>query len=103
MENQNCGRGDKLEYDADVGSPAANLLETKILLNSTISDVKKGARFCNADLKDHFLGSPMKDPKYMKVHISKFVPDIIDKYKLRNKIDDNGFVYIRILKGMYGL
>ena len=29
---------DKLDYNDDVGSLAANLLETKILINSTISD-----------------------------------------------------------------
>ena len=28
--------GDKLEYDKDSGSPAASLLETKMLLNSVI-------------------------------------------------------------------
>ena len=30
--------GDKLSYPDDAGSPAANLLETKILINSVISD-----------------------------------------------------------------
>ena len=37
--------GDRLSYSHDAGSPAASLLETKILLNSTISDSHKGARF----------------------------------------------------------
>ena len=32
--------GDHLTYNADAGSPAANMLETKIILNSTISDAK---------------------------------------------------------------
>ena len=95
--------GDKLHYNADAGSPTANLLETKILLNSTISDAHKGARFCTADLKDHFLGSPMKEPEFMRVHISKFPKDIIERYNLYDKMDDQGFVYIRIRKGMYGL
>ena len=43
---------DKLSYNADVGAPAANILETKILINSTISDAKKGAQFMLVDLKD---------------------------------------------------
>ena len=30
--------GDKLSYDEDAGSPATDLLETKLLANSTISD-----------------------------------------------------------------
>ena len=44
--------GDKLTYDTDSGSPAIDILETKMLLNSIISDAKKyGARFLSMDLK----------------------------------------------------
>ena len=32
---------DKLEYSYNAGSPAANLLETKIIINSVISDKKR--------------------------------------------------------------
>ena len=95
--------GDKLTYAEDAASPATDLLETKILLNSTISDASKGARFLSADLKDFFLVSPMKTPEYMKVHISKFSPDIIAQYKLEQLQDSNGYIYIKIKKGMYGL
>ena len=35
--------GEKLDYDRDTASPAANLLGTKIILNSTISDADKDA------------------------------------------------------------
>lgn len=69
--------GDRLTYGSDAASPATDLLETKILLNSTISDAHRGAKFLSADLKDFFLASPMRSPEYMKVHISKFPPDII--------------------------
>ena len=64
--------GDKLLYDKDAGSPAANLLETKVLLNSTISDANKGARFMSLDIKDHFLATPMRDPEYMRVSFKYF-------------------------------
>ena len=46
--------GDKLTYNADAGAPAANMLETQILVNSTISESKQGARFMSADLKGFF-------------------------------------------------
>ena len=46
--------GDRLPYKEDAGSPATNLLETKILLNSTISDADKGTRFVSEDTKNHF-------------------------------------------------
>ena len=59
--------GDRLSYHEDPRSPAASLLETKILLNSIISDAKRGARFMSLDLKDCFLATPMNRPEYMKV------------------------------------
>ena len=43
---------DRLPCKKDIGLAAANLLETKILLNSTISDVNKGIRFILASIKD---------------------------------------------------
>ena len=44
--------GDKLDYKEDASSPATSILETKLLLNSEISDAKKGAHFISSDLKD---------------------------------------------------
>jgi len=45
--------GDKLTYADDAGSPAASLIETKLLINSVIST--PGAKFISMDLKYHFL------------------------------------------------
>jgi len=74
--------GYKLRYPGDPASPAASLLDTKLMLNSTISDAKNDARFLSADLKDHFLAYPMDRREYMKVSIEFFWPDIIDQYNL---------------------
>ena len=68
--------GDKLEYAEDSGSPATDLTETKVLLNSTISDPKKGAKFLSMDLKDMFLNTPMKEPEYMKIPYKYFPSDL---------------------------
>ena len=57
--------GDKLQYLEDAGPPASNIIETKILLNSVISDACKGARFMSMDLKDYFLNTPMHRPEYI--------------------------------------
>ena len=94
--------GDRLSYPDDPASPAASLLDTKMIINSTISDSKRGARFMSADLKDHFLASPMNRPEYMKIPYKYFPDDIIQKYNLQNKVS-NGYIYIKIKKGMYGL
>ena len=95
--------GDKLDYPNDPASPAAGLLETKLLLNSVISDAHKGARFMSMDLKDHFLASPMDRPEYMRIHRRHIPPDIFEKYNLNTVVTIDGFVYIKIKKGMYGL
>ena len=94
--------GDKLEYEFDSGSPTTDLTETKVLINSVISDAKDGARFLSMDLKDMFLHTPMERPEYMKVPLKYFPPDIITKYAL-HKLVHRGYIYIKIIKGMYGL
>ena len=49
--------GDKLNHDNDSGSLAASLLETKLLINSVISDTSKGSRFMSLDLKGFLYNS----------------------------------------------
>jgi hypothetical protein len=95
--------GDKLPYEEDAGAPAASLFKTKLLINSTISDSHKGARFMCADLKDHFLATPMKDPEYMRIHYKYFSPAMRQQYNLESIVHTDGYVYIKIKKGMYGL
>jgi hypothetical protein len=95
--------GDKLPYDDDAGSPAASLLETKLILNSTISDAVKGAQFLCADLKDHFLATPMKAPEFMRIKYKYFPVAICQQYNLANLLATDDYIYIRINKGMYGL
>ena len=55
------------------------------------------------DIKNFFLGSPMHRPEYMKLHITDFLPDIVDRYQLHSLMSPSQYVYIRINKGMYGL
>ena len=45
---------DKLDYSYEMASPTTSLTETKILINSVISDANKGARFMTIDIKDFF-------------------------------------------------
>jgi hypothetical protein len=91
--------GDKLSYPDDAGSPAANILETKKLINSVISDAKTGARFMSADAKVFFLNSPMQRPEYMKVSYDHIPEDIKRKYNLASKVTQSGHLYIKIKKG----
>ena len=95
--------GDRLTCNYDTGSPAANLLETKLLVNSIISDAHTGARFFSADIQNYFLATPMDQPEYMRVKYKYFPADIRKRYQLDNIVTVDGYIYIRINKGMYGL
>ena len=46
--------GDRLSYHLDACSPADDVPETKIMLNSMISYPRKGARFMSLDIKEYF-------------------------------------------------
>ena len=95
--------GYRLNYPYDAGSPTANLIETKVILNSTISDARHGARFMSDDIKDYFLATTMVRAAFMKVHSRHIPEDIMRKYELHNKFTSDGYVYIHIKKGMYGV
>ena len=95
--------GDRLNYAEDAGAPAASLLETKLLVNSVISDSPKGARFFTCDLKDFYLATPMEHPEYMKIPLSSVPDDITNKYNLQQLKTPTNHICIKIKKGMYGL
>ena len=96
--------GDKLEYHHDAASPTAALLDTKLIFNSTISDHKKhGSKFCSIDIKDFFLQTIMEESEYLRIHSKYFSKEFINTYKIHNLINKDGYVYCKIVKGMYGL
>ncbi len=76
------------------------MVSSKLLWNSTIS--MKGACFAGANIKNMYLDMPLDQCEYMKMPLSLFLQDIIEHYGLLNKAM-NGYVYMEIRKGMYGL
>ena len=74
--------GDKVKYIYDASSPSTTILETKILINSTIFDSHQGARFLTLDIHNFFLCSTMPQPEYMCIHCRYIPPDIIRRYDL---------------------
>ena len=92
--------GNLVDYPGIVYTPTADLTTAKILFNSIIST--KNARFCNIDLKDFYLNTPMARYEYMLVPINMIPQDIFDEYKLKDLVS-NGKVLVEIRKGMYGL
>ena len=76
------------------------MVSSKILWNSVIST--DDARFAGADIKNMYLATPLDRYEYMKMPIALFPQDIIEHYGLNDKVL-NGYVYMEIRKGMYGL
>ncbi len=93
--------GNLINYPDDVGTPTANLLLIKIFLNSVI--LTKGAKFANADLANFYLMTPLKRPKYAKIKLSDIPEEVIKEYKLHQYVTPDGWVYIKVARGMYGL
>ena len=66
-------KGERLSCPDEMGSPTANILETKILANSTMSHAKYGARFLSVDILNDFLATPMVRPEYKHVEFNYLV------------------------------
>jgi len=92
--------GDKVDYPGETSTKTAELVTCKILINSVLST--PGAKFMCMDLKDFYLGNPLPRKEYMRIAIVDLPQAIIDYYNL-NEYDHNGYVYVEISKGMYGL
>ena len=91
--------GDRLEYFNATAAPAASLIESKLLFNSTISQSSKNARFLTLDIKDFFLQTDMENCEYMKIHAKYFCTELRNKYNIDALISNDGYVYCKIKKG----
>jgi hypothetical protein len=93
--------GNRVHYLGNAGTPTANLLSVKPLINSTIST--PDAKYMTMDMKDFYLNTPMARYKYMQQRIANMLDDVIKHYSLTNLATPDGYVYCEIQKGMYGL
>ena len=95
-----CG-GNLIVYEFDASTKTADLPTVKCHLNSVLST--RNARFMTLDLKDFFLGTPLVDFEYMRIP-RHCIPDVImDLYNLWDMVEPDGYIYVRIERGMYGL
>jgi hypothetical protein len=92
--------GNRLDYSGDVATYTADITTFKILINSTLST--SDAAMMMMDIKNYYLGTPLPRFEYMKILLSWFPAEIVDKYNL-DALAVDGWVYIEIRKGMYGL
>jgi hypothetical protein len=92
--------GDRIDYSGDVATSRADITTFKILINSTLST--EDASMMMIDIKNYYLGTPLPRFEYMKMLLSRFPKEIVQKYNL-NALAVNVWVYIEIRKDMYGL
>jgi hypothetical protein len=92
--------GDILDYSGDVATSTADITTFKILINSTLST--EDVAMMMMDIKNYYISTPLPRFEYMKMLLSRFPEEIIQRYNI-NALAVDGWVYIEIRKGMYGL
>jgi hypothetical protein len=92
--------GDRIDYPGERSTKNADLTTSKCLWNSVVSTDE--AMYMCVDVKNLYLITLIDRPYYMRLAINIIPQEIIDKYNLLDKAN-NGYVYIHINKGMYGL
>ena len=90
-----------VNYLGYCGTPNADLLTVKLLLNSVIST--EGARFMILDISNIYLMTPLKRKEYVKMKLSGFPESVISHYNLGEKATPDVFVYVAIKRGIYWL
>jgi hypothetical protein len=70
--------GNWINYPGDCGTPTADMITVKLLLNSIIS---------TQHIKDFYLMTPMERPEYFRMSLELFPDNIIEEYNLRDLID----------------
>ena len=70
-------KGNLINYPDNVGTPTTDLLLIKIFLNTVIS---------NADISNFYMMTPPKHPKYAKIKTTDIPDEIINEYKLDEKV-----------------
>jgi hypothetical protein len=72
--------GDRLDYSGDVATFTANITTFKILINSTLST--EDTAMMMMDINNYYLGTPLPRFEYMKMLLSHFPEEIVQKYNL---------------------
>ena len=91
---------DKIEYPGEVTTRTVDTNTVKIHISSTIST--PNARFVNLDIGNFYLETPMEQKEYARIRVDDIPMQFMDEFDLWDLVVD-GYVYIEIGKGMYGL
>ena len=73
----------------------------KLLLNSVL--LRKESKFGTFDIRSFYLQTLLDLPEYVRIKLADIPLDFVEKYKLKDFVDTNGWVYFEIKNGIYGL
>jgi hypothetical protein len=83
--------GDGLDYSSNVATSTAGITTLTFLINITLST--EDAEMMMMDIKNYYPGTPLPRYEYMRMLLSRFPEEIVDKYNLK-ALAVNGWVYI---------
>ncbi len=86
--------GNRINYPGNCGTPTADLLTVKLLLNSIVSP--PNAKFFTMDIKDFYLNTPLKRYEYIRLKLSDIPADVIAHYNLMNIATPEGHVHCKV-------
>ena len=93
--------GNLLDFIGNISAPTASFTTEKCVFNSVVST--PGARYLLADIKHFYLNNILPDPEFIHIPLKIIPQEIVDAYDLTSLVNDQGWIYMRIEKGMYGL
>jgi hypothetical protein len=93
--------GDRLDYEGKTSTDTAGLETIKIHINSTIS--RKEAKYMCIDIGNMYLNTKLLSPEYIWIHIDLIPEEIQHEYNTKEFTDKDGYVYMEVTGGIYGL
>ena len=93
--------GNLLDFTGNISSPTAPVTIEKCVFNSMVST--PGARCLLTNIKHFYLNNVLPEPEFMRIPLKMIPQEIIDAYNLTALVDNQGWIHMRIEKGMYGL
>ena len=92
--------GNWVVYTGDAGTKTASLDLCKLMMKNVLS--RKGAKFITYDICNYYLETPLKYPQYVKIKLTDIPQYFIEEYNLHEYVHE-GWVYLEILNGVYGI
>eukprot|EP00804_Cyclotella_cryptica_P026917 CCRYP_014747-RA/>CCRYP_014747-RA protein AED:0.44 eAED:0.44 QI:0/0/0/1/0/0/3/0/248 len=75
-------------------TPTPKMLVARVLFNSVVST--PGAGFVTVDISNFYLMTPLLQPEYIRIKLSNLRQKIIDQYKLQDKVNRHGMIFVTI-------